>query len=110
MRKNRYGYLEEIFFLGTNRYKVDFSYLGQYENVHFIISLQPQIRFGTDFDVVFPKEQIFQYYQILKSRHRHTKKILEFLDFYHENNSSSRTGLLRIHLDDDDLTEESQGI
>ena len=102
----------EIFFLGKNRYKVDFSYLGQYENVHFIISLQPQIRFGTDFDIVFPKEQIFQYYQILKSRHRHTKKILEFLDFYHENNSSSRTGLLRIHLDDneDDLTEDAQGI
>ena len=85
--------------------------MGQYENVHFIISLQPQIRFGADFDIIFPKEQIFQYYQILKSSHRQTKKILEFLKFYHDNNSGSREGLLKIDLDDDDdLNEDAQGI
>ena len=77
-------------------YNVDFSYLRQYENVHFIISLHPQAGFGADFDIIFPKEQIIQYYMILKNRHRHTPKILEFLQFYHENTSGNRIGLIKI--------------
>ena len=92
---------------GNVTYKVDFSYLSEYENVHFIISLQPQAGFGADFEIIFPTDQISQYYQILKNRHRHTLQILEFLKFYHENNSGNRAGLLKIDLEDDFDVEEA---
>ena len=88
---------------GNVTYKVDFSYLAEYENVHFIISLQPQAGFGADFEVIFPNEQIFQYYQILKNIYRHTRQILEFLKFYHDNNSGNRAGLLKIDFDEEAL-------
>ena len=88
-------------------YDVDFSYLGQYENVHFIISLHPQAGFGGDFDVIFPKEQILQYYMILKNRHRHTPKILKFLLFYHDNTSGNRMGLIKIDTAEYDLNGDA---
>ena len=63
---------------------VDFSYLAQYQNVQFVICLRPECYDNgvKDFEVVFPEAQKFQYYQMMKMRHRSTKTILQFSKFW----------------------------
>ena len=71
---------------GKKAIDADFSYLAEYENVHFILCLRPMVlRSDEDFDILFPKEQKNQHYQFFKIRHRNTIQILKFLHFNQEN-------------------------
>ena len=66
----------------------DFSYLAEYENIHFILCLRPLVlksKMKTDFEILFPKEQKNQCYQFFKIRHRSNIQIHNFLHFLQEN-------------------------
>ena len=41
----------------------DFSFLAEYENIHFILCLSPMASFDEDFGILFPKNPKNQYYQ-----------------------------------------------
>ena len=68
-------------------YEVDFSYLRQYENVHFIICLRPFA--SEDFILKLPAKQRGQLYKILDLRHRNALAILKFMRFWQENDPIS---------------------
>ena len=72
---------------GKKAIDADFSYLAEYENVHFILCLRPiaGITIGEDYDIIFPKEQKNQHYQFFKIRHRNSIQILKFLHFIQKN-------------------------
>ena len=43
---------------GKKAIDADFSYLAEYENVHFILCLRPRVSLhDEDFDILFPKVQ-----------------------------------------------------
>ena len=67
---------------GQISYNVDFSYLDQYQNVHFILCLRPSVSGNKDFDTNLPAKSQNQLYKILTLRHRNTKMILDFLRFW----------------------------
>ena len=72
---------------GKTFFHVDFSYLTQYDNIHFVICMRP---FGYGvikyFNLIFPTtNQEGQLYQLLKKRHRNTIEILRFLIFCQKN-------------------------
>ena len=74
------------------QYKVDFSYLNKYQNIHFIFCLMlfadSPNDFGTDFELILPSQELkgqTQFYKILSLRHRNTQMILEFLKFWQKN-------------------------
>ena len=71
---------------GKKAIDADFSYLAEYENVHFILCLRPRVRsHDKDFDIVFLKGQKNQHYQFFKMRHRNNIQILNFLKFIQKN-------------------------
>ena len=71
---------------GKTSYHVDFSYLTQYDNIHFVICMRPFGYEVKDFNLIFPTtNQEGQLYQLLKKRHRNTIEILRFLIFYQKN-------------------------
>jgi len=70
---------------GKNAFDSDFSYLAEYENVHFILCLRPMADSEQDFFILFPKEQKNQHYQFFKIRHRNNIQILNFLHFSQKN-------------------------
>ena len=75
---------------GKKAIDADFSYLAEYENVHFILCFRPKVwdLSGEDFDILFPKKQKKQknqHYQFFKIRHRNTIQILNFLHFIQKN-------------------------
>ena len=73
---------------GRKSYEVDFTYLSQYKNVHFILCLNPMDfqppLYGKEYELNLPEEQQDQLYKILVQRHRNAKMILEFLRFWQE--------------------------
>ena len=76
---------------GQISYDVDFSYLDQYQNVHFVLCLRPSVRStptagsSNDFDTNLPAKSQNQIYKILTVRHRNAKMILDFLRFWQYN-------------------------
>ena len=66
---------------GKTSYEVDFSYLREYENVHFILCLRPNAN-SNDFELILPTEKKGQLYKNLDLRHRNALEILKFLRFY----------------------------
>ena len=71
---------------GKKAIDADFSYLAEYENIHFILCLRPMVEVADeDFDILFPKEQKNQHYQFFKIRHRNNIQILNFLHFIQKN-------------------------
>ena len=74
---------------GKRAIYADFSYLAEYENIHFILCLRPMVRSDEDYDIRFPKRQKNQHYQFFKIRHRNTIQILKFLHFIQKNLPSS---------------------
>ena len=70
---------------GQISYNVDFSYLDQYQNVHFILCLRPSVSGNKDFDTNLPAKSQNQIYKILTVRHRNAKMILDFLRFWQYN-------------------------
>ena len=86
---------------GNEVIDADFSYLAEYENVHFILCLRPRVRRSVeDFDFLFPKEQKNQHYQFFKIRHRNTIQILKFLHFIQKNLSWSAANYPRLDLEE----------
>ena len=69
---------------GKISYKLDFSYLRQFENVHFILCLRPASNID-NYELTFPDQQ-GQLYKNLGLRHRSALEILNFLRFWQEKN------------------------
>ena len=65
-------------------YEVDFSYLRQYENIHFVLCLRPFVESMKDFELKLPAAQEGQLYKILDFRHRNAYEILLFMRFWQE--------------------------
>ena len=74
---------------GKSAIDADFSYLAEYENIHFILCLRPFAKSVEDFDIQFPKEHNNQHYQFFTIRHRNNIQILNCLHFIQKHLQSS---------------------
>ena len=70
---------------GKTSFDVDFSYLANYDNVHFVICIRPSGTRTKNFSLIFPSNENGQFYQLLHNRHRSSINILRFLTFYQLN-------------------------
>ena len=72
-----------------NMYIADFSYLAKYENVDFVICMNPALKkdgmqsYEIKYELGTEEKQNFQ---VFKKRHRNSQEILNFMRFLQENN------------------------
>ena len=72
----------QIFLDGKWYFEVDFRFLKQYKNIHFIFCFRP-CGYGQDFEFILPEDQHDgQLYMIFSYRHRSSKQILEFVRYW----------------------------
>ena len=65
-----------------NNIELDLSYLSEYENVHFILSLRPAILGVNNFSLSFPLMQSNQHYCSLGRSYRNTEAIQRLIQFF----------------------------
>ena len=67
-----------------NMYITDFSYLAKYENVDFVICMNPALKKDRmqSYEIKHqPGTEEKQNFQVFKNRHRNSKEILNFMRF-----------------------------
>lgn len=86
----------------NQQYLLDLSYLNKYENVEFVLCINPwgYSRKFQEYEVEFPPEPWEkQHYQTLKHLYRNNKPILEFKRFFQANDTIKiRTGYPKIEM------------
>ena len=71
-----------------NEYMADFSYLAKYENVDFVICMNPALKADGmhSYEIKHrPGTEEKQNFQVFKKRHRNSQKILNFMRFLQKN-------------------------
>ena len=82
-------YTEYVSEKDGNEYMADFSYLAKYENIDFVICMNPAVeKDGTQgYEIKHrPGTEEKQNFQVFKNRYRNSQKILTFMRFLQENN------------------------
>ena len=87
-----------------NEYMADFSYLAKYENVDFVICMNPALKkdgmqsYEIKYELGTEEKQNFQ---VFKKRHRNSQEILEFMRFLQENHNQDGFQYMTVSKDEE---------